>query len=61
LTSHAGPSFKKTSRFEQLEEATLFNKAPTFFDYNLKDSEQVNEMLIDAVKAKLAVLDKLNN
>lgn len=34
---------------------------PNLIDYDLQESEEVNGLLIDAVKAKLAVLDKLHN
>ena len=29
--------------------------------FALEDTEEVNELLIDAIKAKLALLDKLEN
>lgn len=30
-------------------------------DKNIEDTLEVNEMLVDAIKAKLAILDDINN
>ena len=60
------PNFDRAERFPDENHKSVVSRMPKTINLNIKppveeDNEKVNKMLLDAIKAKIALLNSLNN